>query len=537
MFELGENILPSKVMSQDVFNKSVETFVDSMNHLSLKEAMISIYGGETLANKKVIKEGLLKFGSYFRGVKLVWVMNTNGSLLKEEDILFFKEHGLEIHISIDGKEEIHNISRPTHKGKGTFHMVTPALELIRKHKAPSQINTYMMPSNFNHLKDLVEIASKYEIPKIYLDQFYNLDMITHQVGMKKYMQVYLYGMSKGIEISGPWKKVMNNVHNQNSRKKVLEDSLLLDVNIDGTCYFPIHIESKNLHYHIDTLLDKIKNGLREDINHKTLAKSSEKCEGCELKSHCAGIAIEQVQYHIGVDVDTKVSCDFFRDWCKFLMRPVYYKKEDDFHFISMIDLEKLDSLIKDLKKTNAILQKNLWSSNNNIAVNIVEYVEEIQLVSKMENLPSWVSAVVSGQSLYLKGDVLTPAIVHELTHVYLAFEEVNLPPWLEEGVCEWQQRMFNSTKRKINSSHDFKNIQNLSRNDLNKGFSDQRPGQNSYYDQAFLVVEYLISLMGEDLFKEALLLTKNRSISDILTEFTGHSLEEHIEFRFRNKVS
>ena len=160
VFELGENDLPNRVMSQEVFDKAVEVFIDSLLHLNFKETMISIYGGETLANKKVIKEGLLKFGENYKGIKIHWVMNTNGSLLKEEDVLFFKKHKLEIHVSVDGKEEVHNLSRPTHQGKGTYHMVTPALELIKKHEAPSQINSYMMLSNYNHLKDLVDIAAE-----------------------------------------------------------------------------------------------------------------------------------------------------------------------------------------------------------------------------------------------------------------------------------------------------------------------------------------------------------------------------------------
>ncbi len=530
VFELGENDLPNRVMSQDVFDKAVEVFIDSLIHLNFKETMISIYGGETLANKKVIKEGLLKFGENYKGIKIHWVMNTNGSLLKEEDVLFFKKNKLEIHVSVDGKEEVHNLSRPTHQGKGTYHMVTPALDLIKKHEAPSQINSYMMPSNYNHLKDLVDIAAEYNISKIYLDQFYNLDMITHKIGMKRYMSVYLYGMSKGVQISGPWKKVINNFQNEKSREQVLSETLYLDVNIDGSCYFPIYNESKYSVYHIDTFLDSIKSGLHSDISKKTMKRSARTCDGCSIREHCNGLAIEQVHYHIGAGADTKVSCDFFRDWCHFLMRPIYFRKEKRAHFISMIDLDTIGPLVKKVNVAITDLEEKLWPLHENITVNIVEHFEEMLLASKSEYLPEWVSAVTSGNTLYLKGPELSPAIVHELTHIFLNQESLNLPDWIEEGLCEWVQG-----KKVLKDISLDKNIHKMNRKDLMKGFDDKRPGENLLYAQSHSFIIYLEKILGRDLLKQAILATSEQDFSLVLEHFTGANLSDHLNLYKRQQ--
>jgi sulfatase maturation enzyme AslB (radical SAM superfamily) len=518
-------------MSLEVFDKAVETFITTLKFLGLKNATISLYGGETLANKKVIKECLLKFGSVYKEIELKWVINTNGSLLKEEDIIFFKNNNLEIHISIDGKEEIHNISRPTHKGKGTFHLVTPALELIKAHQAPAQINSYMMPSNFNDLKDIVDIAEKYNIRKFYLDQFYNLDMITHKVGMEKYMSVYLYGMKKGVEISGPWSKVIKNFQQKESRESFLNRSISLDVNIDGSCYFPIFNESKIMNYHIDNILEFFQNNGWKEIVSKTLARNIKTCEDCFLKESCFGTAIEQVHYHIGLEADSKVSCHFFKDWCGFLMRPIFFKKLEKADFISMIELDSIEQMVLTVNQEIKNLEKILWPLRNRITVNVLEHYDEMLLSSKIDELPIWVTAVTNGSNLYLKGVELSPALIHELTHIFLNQEKISAPKWFIEGFCEWVQGNlidFNLLEVSLKKNNLFE--KELPNTDLPiDSFDNQRPGENSQYVQAHAFVKYLESMMGKDLLKQIVLATVDLDLSIVLELFTGISLENHIE--------
>ncbi len=532
VFELGENDLPNRVMSQDIFDKSIEVFIDSLNHLAQEKVTISIYGGETLANKKVIKQGIEKFGASYRGIEITWVINTNGSLLKEEDVHFFKEQNVEIHISVDGKEEVHNISRPTHKGKGTFHMVEPALNLIKMHKVPSQINSYMMPSNYNHLKDLVDIAEKYNISKIYLDQFYNLDMITHKVGMEKYMSVYLYGLKKGILINGPWNRVIRNYQNNESREFVLRKSLSLDVNIDGSCYFPVYSESKAMGFHIDSFSKFIKRGGWNEITEKTITRNISKCNECSIQNYCNGVAIEQVHYHIGLEADTKVSCDFFRDWCQFLMRPVYFKRHELVDYVSMIELSLVEPMIKKINEHINLLEKKLWPLNHKVVVNFLEHHEEILMASKMESLPNWTTAITKDSTLYLRGTILTPAIIHELSHIFLNQENVKAPKWFLEGVCEWIQNKKIDPKllsKSLKEKNLFSLIEKAEGNDIVLiDHDDQKPGRNSLYVQAHAFVDFLEKIMGKELLKLMILETSQASLTSVLESFTGLSLIEMI---------
>ena len=535
VFELSENNLPNRVMSEDVFNTSVEQFVSALKLKNHTEARISIYGGETLANKKVIFAGIAHFGNNFQGIKLHWIVNTNGSLMTEDDVIFMKNHSVEIHISVDGKEEIHNLSRPTHKGKGTFHMVVPALEFIKKHHPEAQINSYMMPSNVKHLESIVDIAEKYEIKKIYLDQFYNLEMISHQVGMERYRQVFYYALEKGIKISGPWEKVLRRIERNINREDELENVFAVDVNVDGSIYFPIIAETKNETLKVGDLYKFFKSNGWETVTQRARVLYHKSCQDCPIKDKCLGTAIEQVHYHVGLNADTKVSCDFFRDWMNFLQRPVYIKPYPKLEVFSMIPLEKVDSMISTLNEEVERLEERLWPLKEKIILNISEFPEEFRFASKQRQHPDWVKALTVGEKYFFHlGAHLTPAAVHELTHLFLAQEKFNLPIWFAEGVCEWiadqtidEEQLRNSINRKnlvelIEAHKDTNGPVSFLR------FDENIPSRNPYYLQAKAFVASLEHEWGKNGLIKFLYSTKDHSFEDSFL-IAGHKpFEEHL---------
>lgn len=530
VFELGENNLPNRVMDQRIFDEAIENFTQSMNHLGLKETIVSIYGGETLANKKVIKAGIEKFGREHNGIALHWVVNTNGSLLKEEDVLFFKENNVELHISVDGREEIHNLSRPTHKGKGTFHMVIPGLELVKKHGCPAQINSYMQPTNWLHLKDIVDIAENYGIKKIYLDQFYNSEMISYKVGVEKYREVYFYGLNKGISINGPWGRVLKNFHRNLNKREGLLKRLSLDVNIDGSCYVPSDsVRTKKLNLRIENFSKYVRDGGWEDVCHNIRQRIDKSCEGCPIKDYCYGAAIEQVHYHIGDHADPKVSCDFFRDWIKFLTRPVYYRKFPELTVLSVLPLEEISDLIGQVRQGIQGLSSRLWNLNGPIFLNVTEFRDEFLAATKQPYLPDWVKATTSGNTLFHRGVDVTVALIHELTHIFLTHRNLKLPPWLTEGVCEWVQNadfdrdFLAQAVRERPLDEIVFNLQNgshLIQIDSNK------PDQNSVYIQARGFVDFLVRRYFDDDIRKMLIWDENLDFEQHIQKVTGKSLPE-----------
>ena len=534
VFELGENNLPNRVMSEDIFNQAIDQFLSAMKDLGHKSTMVSIYGGETLANKKVIKQGIARYGSKVNDIELKWVINTNGSLLNEEDVLFFKEHQVELHISVDGSEDIHNLSRPTHKGKGTFHMVTPALELIKKHSAMAQINSYMMPSNFEHLREIVDIANEYQIKKIYLDQFYNLDMISHQVGMQKYRDAYFYALSKDIYISGPWAKVMQRYHRSSPRIKEMLNRIAMDVNIDGTYYFPVNIESKKESRHIKDFQQLIHSGEYKKIIQKGVDNYQQSCGKCPLNEHCFGTAIEQVHYHIGEEAETEVSCNFFKDWISFLNRPVYFKKLEKIDVISVIPLEQAQSMLDDIESGIKELEEKFWPLQERIMLHLVEYPEELRGGSKQYNLPDWTRATTAGRNhLFHMGTELSRGYRHELTHFFLSQHSTEIPRWFTEGVCEWVRSPKWDTEFLQKSMLANNYLQYVLNSDEDKivliELDQAKLDQNHAYYQVKSFVLHLVKSHGEDKLLELLDNSSKSNFNSCFFNVLGVELKDEVQ--------
>ena len=65
--------------------------------------------------------------------RLVYTIQTNGTLLDDEWGAFFKEHDFLVGLSIDGPREIHDAFRVDKGGKGSFDRVMAGLEVLQRH--------------------------------------------------------------------------------------------------------------------------------------------------------------------------------------------------------------------------------------------------------------------------------------------------------------------------------------------------------------------------------------------------------------------
>ena len=65
-----------------------------------------------------------------RGVSVDYSVQTNGTLINEAWVRFFKENGFSVGVSIDGPEEIHNQQRRNKSGRGTFDQVISGIEML-----------------------------------------------------------------------------------------------------------------------------------------------------------------------------------------------------------------------------------------------------------------------------------------------------------------------------------------------------------------------------------------------------------------------
>ncbi len=98
----------------------------------LKNYSITFFGGEPLSNlpliKKIIEYANEFFGS--KGVNIGYAMTTNGTLLTKEIIEYMYQNRVDLTISIDGPEALHNKTRVFENGKGTYNSVIKNLSTL-----------------------------------------------------------------------------------------------------------------------------------------------------------------------------------------------------------------------------------------------------------------------------------------------------------------------------------------------------------------------------------------------------------------------
>lgn len=83
---------------------------------------VTFYGGEPLLNKSLLYQAI-PFARELFDDDTNLVINTNATLLEEQDINLFKENNVEVQVSLDGDEEKHNLHRKTCLGNPTYEIV------------------------------------------------------------------------------------------------------------------------------------------------------------------------------------------------------------------------------------------------------------------------------------------------------------------------------------------------------------------------------------------------------------------------------
>jgi uncharacterized protein len=98
-----------ETMSLDVAKNAVRDFV---NH-DLEKCSIGFYGGEPLLEFELLKQ-IVWFAEDLvatRGMKPIFSITTNGTLLTDDKLHFLVQHEFDITISLDGTKELHDIYR------------------------------------------------------------------------------------------------------------------------------------------------------------------------------------------------------------------------------------------------------------------------------------------------------------------------------------------------------------------------------------------------------------------------------------------
>ncbi|MCR4671908.1 MAG: thioether cross-link-forming SCIFF peptide maturase [Lachnospiraceae bacterium] len=113
------------LMSFEVGRKALDFLIaNSGNRRNLE---VDFFGGEPLLNWQVVKQ-LVEYGreqeklhdKYFR-----FTLTTNGVLLNDEIMEFCNREMSNVVLSLDGRQDIHDLMRPFRNGRGSYDLVVP----------------------------------------------------------------------------------------------------------------------------------------------------------------------------------------------------------------------------------------------------------------------------------------------------------------------------------------------------------------------------------------------------------------------------
>ena len=200
--------------------KGVNLFLEHSTDSNIRK--IGFYGGEPLLYFDIIRKTI----NYVRSTcdNAIFTITTNATLLKDKILSFFVENNVEITISLDGPQNIHDKNRIFPNGVGSFNTVIKNIESIKRlhhdfFENNIKFSATLSPGKYK-IKDLIDFFTYDMFPTLkradlplslnyinyeenkYLSEVKYLDWTkkTENEIFKLYKKIHIKGINKTSEI-------------------------------------------------------------------------------------------------------------------------------------------------------------------------------------------------------------------------------------------------------------------------------------------------------------------------------------------------
>lgn len=130
--------------------KEIQDAIDKFLSVAKNPKSVVFFGGEPLMNFPGIKFAIEYIKAIDDSIKFSMVIN--GSLCTEEIASFFAKNNVEVIVSMDGPESIHNCSRVYENGNGTYSEALRGYERLKKAGCRTGITAVIGPHNEKKFK-------------------------------------------------------------------------------------------------------------------------------------------------------------------------------------------------------------------------------------------------------------------------------------------------------------------------------------------------------------------------------------------------
>ncbi|MDC7250783.1 MAG: quinohemoprotein amine dehydrogenase maturation protein [Sphaerochaetaceae bacterium] len=317
-------------------NMTFETAMEAIKHLydgapNQKVYNVTFFGGEPLSNFELIKDVTMYAKEFFkqRKAQVDFTITTNATLLTKEIISFLDKYQFGITISMDGPKAIHNKTRLTNSGSGSYDMVRKKVELLLSMYDKSRPigarvtltrGITQVEEIWDHLFNELKFSEVGFAPATASDNaIFNLseqELIEVFNGFKKMGESYINAACAGV-FNGfsNLHRLIGDIHA--GRKKKLPCGAgvgLLSVSYEGNfdlCHRFTGSDFPNFG-NVKTGLDKPK---LSNFIEKRLNTNDGDCSTCHIRNLCAGGCYHEsyIRYN---DPSKAVLhyCDIMRDW-------------------------------------------------------------------------------------------------------------------------------------------------------------------------------------------------------------------------------
>src|SRR5215469_673485 len=137
-------------MADDLLDAYLRQLIEA--HTGAPEVVIAWQGGEpTMMGLPFFRRSVELAARYQRtGQRLVYTIQTNGTLVDDDWAAFFAEHEFLVGLSIDGPAHLHDTYRVDKGGKGSFSRVMRGLAALRRHDVDWNALTTVHAANQEH---------------------------------------------------------------------------------------------------------------------------------------------------------------------------------------------------------------------------------------------------------------------------------------------------------------------------------------------------------------------------------------------------
>lgn len=328
---------------------------------------ISFFGGEPLLYYEELIKPACQYAKELNP-KFNLSITTNGTLLTEDILNYFKLMNVNIMLSIDGCEESHNLNRKYFNGEGSFSDIEAIIPSLLQKRPNTVARMTVTPENckyiFDSLKcmqnfnfdtfnilpnefdnwsddDFIEIENQMNLIKDYIINSFEQEEIP--LVPRLIEQMFCKRVIKEYE-------VYNNRHRQTSSSLPcsrcglgLQGKVVIDPNGDiFTCpHCSLNANEEEIMWigNIATGIneERIDNLLKLNENHPMTAPSGIKCEDCPLNSICSGGCTPNKYLLTG---DFNQSTEIYCKWMQ-----IMYKTAED--IANYFDERKNNDLFKE----------------------------------------------------------------------------------------------------------------------------------------------------------------------------------------------